>query len=105
MSRRCELKGSLPADRQPRDGQPQERPEFTFSTAIELLRQSTLRVNALTHAADELHEQIPWTEDKEIRRLRERLGHLIGDAADLSDEIVDACSLISEEFIKRPSGS
>lgn len=102
MSRRREPQRSLPEGRRPQAGRSQERPEFTFSNGVELLRQFALRVEALTHAADDLHEQIPWSGDKQVRRLRERLGYLIGDAAERSEQLVDACSTLSEEFIKHP---
>ncbi len=105
MTRRRGPQRSLPEGRRPQDGPPQESPEFRFSNAVELLRQVALRTDALTHAAEDLDEKIPWSGDKVVRRQRERLGHLLGDAAEASEQMVDACSLISEEFIKRSQGA
>jgi hypothetical protein len=69
-----------------------------------LLRQLALRTSALAHAAEDLYVQLPWSGDKEIRRQRERLDQLIGGAAEESDQLVDACSLIAEEFVGREQG-
>jgi len=95
---------ALPEARRPPQGQPQERPEFRFSNAVGLLRQLALRISALAHAAEDLYVQLPWDEDKEVRRLRERLDQLIGGTAEESDQLVDACSLIAEEFVVREKG-
>jgi hypothetical protein len=96
---------SLPDGRRPQEGEPQERREFRFSNAVELLRQLVLRTSALAHAAEDLYLQLPWNGDKEIRRQKERLDHLICGTAEESDALVDACSLIAEEFIGREQGA
>jgi hypothetical protein len=96
---------SLPEGRQQQEGQHRERPEFRFSNAIELVRQLALRTSALAHAAEELYLGLPWSGNKEVRRQKERLDHLIGGTVEGSDQLVDACSLIAEEFVGREQGA
>lgn len=105
MTRHRRTQRSLPEVRRPQEGQPQERRGFRFSNAVELLRQLALRTSALAHAAEDLYLQLPWNGDKEIRRQKERLDHLIGGTAEESDQLVDACSLIAEEFVGREQGA
>lgn len=94
-----------PQGRLPEGPQPQERPEFRFSNAVSLLRQLALRTEALAHATEDLYLQLPWNGDKEVRRQKERLDHLMGDTAAASEQVVDACSLIAEEFVGREPGA
>jgi hypothetical protein len=91
--------------REPQPSQPHARPEFRFSDTVSLLRQRALRVEALAHAANELHNRIPWSGDDEVRSRGERLGHLISDTAAGSEQLVDACSRIAEEFVSREPGA
>jgi hypothetical protein len=105
VSRRQPQRDRPESRRQLQDGQPQERPEFRFSESVSLLRLSALRVEALAHAAEDLYVQLPWNGDKEVRRRKERLDHLIGETAEAAEQVVDACSLIAEEFVKREPGA
>lgn len=105
MTRRRGPQRSLPEGHRSQDDRPQERREFTFSSAVELLRQLALRTEARAHAAEDLYVRLPWNGDKEVRRQKERLDQLIGDASKAAEEVVDACSLIAGEFVRREQGA
>ena len=76
-----------------------------FAVALSKLNQLVARADALASAAQNLYESAPPDDASEARRRRERLAHLISDAAEATGDAAEASERLVAQVQTQQAGA
>ena len=76
-----------------------------FAVALSKLNQLVARADALASAAQNLYENAPPDDPSEARRHRERLAHLISDAAEAAGDTAEASARLVAQVQTQQAGA